>query len=154
VARCTVPAISTRRALPVHQGIALVLVDTTVWIDYFRGKQTALTEWLGRSLGETRVAICDLILCEILQGTTSDTEFSQVLRRMSACDLFSTAGRDLAVAAAHNYHLLRQHGYTIRKTVDCLVATLCLVQGHRLLHNDRDLEPFDIVLGLEVVHPS
>ena len=132
----------------------MILVDTTVWIDYFRGKGTAQTEWLDRSLGVTRVAICDLILCELLQGTASDAEFAEVLAKMSACDLLSTGGRDLAVAAERNYRYLRKHGHTVRKTVDCMIATLCLLQGHRLLHNDRDFEPFETVLGLEVVHPS
>ena len=132
----------------------MVVVDTTVWIDYFRGKKTAEALWLDRALGVTRIAICDLILCELLQGTDSDVHFSEVLQRMSACYLLSTGGRDIAVAAARNYRILRRHGHTVRKTVDCLIATLCLVQGHRLLHNDRDFEPFATVLGLEVIRPS
>jgi predicted nucleic acid-binding protein len=131
----------------------VVVVDTTVWIDYFRGKATPQADWLDAALGKTRVAICDLILCEILQGTDSDAAFAGVLSKMSACDLLNTGGRDLAVAAARNYRLLRRRGHTVRKTIDCLIATLCLVGGHRLLHNDRDFDPFETVLGLAVVHP-
>jgi predicted nucleic acid-binding protein len=131
----------------------MVVVDTTVWVDYLRGKKTAHADWLHGALGTTRIAICDLILCEILQGTDSDAAFARVLSTLSACDLLTTGGRDLAVAAARNYRVLRRRGHTVRKTVDCLIATLCLSQGHRLLHNDRDFDPFESVLGLDVVHP-
>jgi predicted nucleic acid-binding protein len=131
----------------------VVIVDTTVWIDYFRGRRTAQTGWLDQSLGVTRVGLCDLILCEILQGIESDMAAADVLAQLSSFDLLETGGMDLAVASARNYRRLRARGHTVRKTIDCLIATLCLREGHELLHNDRDFDPFEAVLGLRVIHP-
>ena len=130
----------------------MVIVDTTVWIDYFRGRRTAQTRWLDQALGVTRVGLCDLILCEILQGMQSDADAADVLAQMSSFDLLDTGGMALAVASARNYRRLRARGHTVRKTIDCLIATLCLREGHELLHNDRDFDPFEAVLGLRVIH--
>jgi predicted nucleic acid-binding protein len=131
----------------------VVIVDTTVWIDYFRGRRTAQTQWLDQALGVTRVGLCDLILCEILQGMPSDADAASVLGQMSLFDLLDTGGMDLAVESARNYRRLRVRGHTVRKTIDCLIATLCLREGHELLHNDRDFDPFEAMLGLRVIHP-
>ena len=131
----------------------MVIVDTTVWIDYFRGRRTAQSRWLDQALGVTRVGLCDLILCEILQGMQSDADAASVLAQMSSFDLFDTGGMDLAVESARNYRRLRTRGHTVRKTIDCLIATLCLREGHELLHNDRDFDPFEAMLGLRVIHP-
>jgi predicted nucleic acid-binding protein len=131
----------------------VVIVDTTVWIDYFRGRRTAQTQWLDQALGVTRVGLCDLILCEILQGMPSDADAVDVLAQMSSFDLLDTGGMDLAVESARNYRRLRARGHTVRKTIDCLIATLCLRGGHELLHNDRDFDPFEAMLGLRVIHP-
>ena len=131
----------------------MVIVDTTVWIDYFRGRRTAQTQWLDQALGATRVGLCDLILCEILQGMRSDADATHVLAQMSWFDLLDTGGMALAVASARNYRRLRARGHTVRKTIDCLIATLCLREGHDLLHNDRDFYPFEAMLGLRVIHP-
>lgn len=131
----------------------MVIVDTTVWIDYFRGRRTAQTQWLDDGLGVTRVGLCDLILCEILQGLSSDADATDVLAEMSSFDLFDTVGMQLAVESARNYRRLRARGYTVRKTIDCLIATFCLREGHELLHADRDFDPFESVLGLRVIHP-
>ena len=107
----------------------MVIVDTTVWIDYFRGRRTA-QRWLDQALGVTRVGLCDLILCEILQGMQSDADAAAVLAQMSSFDLLDTGGIDLAVASARNYRRLRR--VPVRKTIDCLIATLCLREGHEL----------------------
>jgi predicted nucleic acid-binding protein len=131
----------------------VVVVDTTVWIDYFRGRRTAQTEWLDQALGVARIGLCDLILCEILQGLPTEADATDVQAQMSAFDLLDTGGMDLAVESARNYRRLRARGRTVRKTIDCLIATLCLREGHELLHNDRDFEPFEAVLGLRVIHP-
>ena len=120
----------------------MIIVDTTVWIDYFRGRRTAQTQWLDHALGVTHMGLCDLILCEILQGTSSDADATDVLAEMSSFDLFDTGGMDLAVESARNYRRLRARGHTVRKTIDCLIATLCLREGHELLHNDREFDPF------------
>jgi predicted nucleic acid-binding protein len=131
----------------------VVIVDTTVWIDYFRGRRTAQAQWLDHALGITRVGLCDLILCEILQGMSSDADATDVLAEMSSFDLFDTGGMGLAVESARNYRRLRALGHTVRKTIDCLIATLCLREGHELLHNDRDFDPFEAMLSLRVIHP-
>jgi predicted nucleic acid-binding protein len=132
----------------------MVIVDTTVWIDYLGGRKNDHTSWLDRELGRQRLGLTDLILCEVLQGIRGDAAFTRVRRGLLKFQLFDTGGINLAVAAAHNYRWLRQRGYTVRKTIDCLIATFCLETGHSLLHRDHDFDPFEKHLGLRVVHPQ
>ncbi len=94
----------------------MVIVDTTVWIDYLTGVRNAETDWLDRALDRQRLGLTDLILCEVLQG-------------------------------------IRQRGYTVRKTIDCWIATFCIRERHSLLHRDRDFDPFESEMGLTVVRP-
>ena len=130
----------------------MVIVDTTVWIDYLRGTENPQTHWLDRELGRQRMGLTDLILCEVLQGIRDQSTFVQVRDNLLKFHVFQTGGTDSAVAAAENYCFLRQRGYTVRKTVDCWIATFCLLSGHKLLHRDRDFDPFEKLLGLQVVH--
>ncbi len=132
----------------------MVIVDTTVWINYLRGMANDHTRWLDRELRRQRLGLTDLILCEVLQGTWGDAAFTQVRRDLSKFRVFDTGGADLAVAAASNYQFLRGQGFTVRKTIDCLIATFCLEAGHSLLHSDHDFDPFEKHLGLRVVHPQ
>ncbi len=67
--------------------------------------------------------------------------------------VLSSGGVEIAVAAAENYRILRTKGITVRKTIDCLIATFCIREGHELLHRDRDFDPFEMHLGLQVIHP-
>lgn len=131
----------------------MVIVDTTVWGDYFRGTPTPQAEWLDRELSRQRLGLTDLILCEILQGIPSDRQAARVLRDLRQFEIFDTGGIELAVAAARNYRHLRARGLTVRKTIDCLIATFCIVGDHALLHSDRDFDPFEKTLGLRVIHP-
>ena len=131
----------------------MVIVDTTVWIDYLAGAANGQTSWLDRELDRRRLGLTDLILCEVLQGVRSDPAFARVRRDLEKFHVFETGGIDLALAAAQNYRLLRRRGATVRKTIDCLIATFCLQSGHQLLHRDRDFDPFEKHLGLLVVHP-
>jgi predicted nucleic acid-binding protein len=131
----------------------MVIVDTTVWIDYLSGAATPEVEWLDREVTKRRLGLLDLIVCEILQGLSTDEEATRVLRQLRRFEIFETGGVELAMAAAHNYRKLRQRGRTVRKTIDCLIATFCLREGHALLHVDRDFDAFENQLGLEVVHP-
>ena len=131
----------------------MIVVDTTVWIDYLGGATNAHTTWLDRELDRQRLGLTDLILCEVLQGIRADAAFAQVLRDLSKFHVFDTGGADLAVAATRNYRVLRSRGHTVRKTIDCLIATFCIELGHSLLHRDRDFDPFERYLGLPVVHP-
>jgi len=131
----------------------MVIIDTTVWIDYLRGISTPQVEWLETEMTRQRLGITDLILCEVLQGIRDEQKFIQTRTDLLQYEVFSTGGTDLALAAAGNYRMLRARGHTIRKTIDCLIATFCLLDGHALLHNDKDFEPFEQVLGLHVIHP-
>jgi predicted nucleic acid-binding protein len=114
-----------RRSQPLSP---MVIVDTTVWVDYLNDVTTAETEWL-------------------------DSDAARVLRDLRRFQAFETGGVELATAAARNYRLLRARGRTVRKTIDCLIATFCIREGHSLLHCDRDFDPFEQLLGLAVVHP-
>jgi len=132
----------------------VVIVDTTVWIDYLRGTDNPETLWLDRELQRQRLGLTDLILCEVLQGIRDPKTFALVQAELLKFQVFQTGGSALAVAAARGYRNLRGHGYTVRKTIDCLIATFCMQAKHELLHRDRDFDPFEKVLGLRVVHPS
>jgi predicted nucleic acid-binding protein len=131
----------------------MTIVDTTVWIDYLGGTVNPHTDWLDRELNQQRLGLTDLILCEILQGIRADPDFTRVRRDLSRFEVFDTGGEALAVASAQNYRFLRSHGHTVRKTIDCLIATFCVVEGHALLHRDHDFDPFKKHLGLRVIHP-
>jgi len=131
----------------------MVIVDTTVWIDYFGGVGNPETKWLDQALPRERLGLTDLILSEILQGIRDDAAFVRVRADLMKLRIFSATGTDLAIAAAQNYRTLSRRGFTVRKTIDCWIATFCLLSGHTLLHRDRDFDPFEKELGLAVVHP-
>jgi predicted nucleic acid-binding protein len=131
----------------------VIVIDTTVWIDYLRGTRTPHADWLEANLNSERLGLTDLILCEVLQGVSIDSQCYAVQEELLRFEIFETGTVELAVEAAMNYRRLRVAGRTIRKTIDCLIATYCLIEGHALLHNDRDYDPFEDVLGLKVVHP-
>jgi predicted nucleic acid-binding protein len=129
----------------------VILVDTSVWIDYFNGRATRETELLERLLGVERLLIGDLILTEVLQGFRSETDFKRAHNYLEALEFRPMVGLEVAVAAANNYRSLRAMGVTIRKTIDVLIATFCIIENHLLLHCDRDFDPFERYLGLRVV---
>ena len=131
----------------------MVIVDTTVWIDYLNGVDTPETEWFDEEASRQRLGLLDLMVCEILQGLSTDEEAARILRYLKRFEICDTGGVELAAAAARNYRLLRARGRTVRKTVDCLIATYCLSHGHHLLHGDRDFVAFEDLLRLRVVHP-
>lgn len=131
----------------------MVIVDTTVWIDFLRGVQNPETDWLDLQLIHQRLALTDVILCEVLQGIPDDISFARVQRELRRFEIFDTGGADLAVAAAQNFRTLRRRGHTVRKTIDCWIATFCIRSGYALLHRDRDFDPFEQFLRLHVVHP-
>lgn len=131
----------------------MVIVDTTVWIDYLGGKRNSEASWLGDRAGKEKVGLIDIILCEVLQGIRDDERFVETRDRLMYFDIFATGGEPLAIEAAQNYRKLRKKGITVRKTTDCWIATFCLREGHSLLHRDRDFDPFEKELGLRVVKP-
>jgi predicted nucleic acid-binding protein len=130
----------------------MVIVDTSVWIEYLRGTDHPETEWLDRELDRRPLGLTDLILCEVLQGTR-DPGFSRVRSELLKLHIFPNCSIELAIAAAENYRKLRRAGFTVRTTVDSLIATFCLRGNHSLLHRDHDFVFFENVLGLKVVHP-
>ena len=131
----------------------MVIVDTTVWIDYFQGVKNPETDWLDGELDRQRLGLTDVILCEVLQGVRDDVVAKEVEQKLLKLDVFDTGGVDLAREAARNYRALRSRGHTVRKTIDCLIATFCLREQHSLLHRDRDFDPFEKFLELSVIHP-
>jgi predicted nucleic acid-binding protein len=128
----------------------LILVDSSVWIDYFRGRITAQTEKLDRLLGQELLAIGDLILTEVLQGFDNERDFSEAGKMLTSLDVVELGGREIAIQAAKNFRVLRRLGVTVRKTIDTVIATRCIESGFDLLHNDRDFDPFAKHLGLRV----
>ncbi|MCT6814577.1 PIN domain nuclease [Bombella apis] len=129
----------------------MILVDSSVWIDFFRGAVTPQVDALDRLLGEELVAIGDLMMTEVLQGFASERDFNKARRLLGALDLVEIGGRDVMIEAARYFRDLRARGITIRKTIDTLIATRCIVSGYRLLYSDRDFDPFVTHLGLERV---
>ena len=128
----------------------MILVDSSVWIDFFRGKATPQVDRLDALLGTEQLAVGDLIVAEVLQGVRDEQEFNLVRRTLDAFTQIDVAGRDIAVQAARNFRTLRERGVTVRKTIDTLIATRCIESGLSLLHSDRDFDAFSAHLGLKV----
>jgi hypothetical protein len=126
----------------------VILVDSSVWIDYFRGVATPQTDRLDALLGAEPLATGDLILVEVLQGFADDKQFKQARKLLAALTLIDLGGHEIAVQAADNYRALRALGVTVRKTIDTVIATRCIHSGLTLLHSDRDFEPYVVHLGL------
>jgi predicted nucleic acid-binding protein len=128
----------------------LILVDSSVWIDYFKGTITAQTEMLDKLLGQQPLAIGDLILTEVLEGFDNERDFHDARRTLLSLTVVEFGGQEIAIQAAKNFRALRRRGVTVRKTIDTVIATRCMESGYDLLHNDRDFDPFAKYLGLRV----
>lgn len=131
----------------------MVIVDTSVLIDFINGVTNPETEWLDLRLERQRFGLTTLILTEILQGLRDDREAALVQAQLEEFEVFEFYDTDLAADAARHFRRLRNDGRTVRKTVDLLIATHCIRHQHALLHRDRDYDAFEETLGLEVVHP-
>lgn len=129
----------------------MILVDSSVWFDYFKGALTPQTDKLDSLLGVEPLAVGDLILTEVLQGFDNDRDFEAARRLLTSLTVVEIGGLDVAIAAAENFRVLRKLGVTVRKTIDTVIATRCIRDGFDLLHSDRDFEPFTKYLGLRVV---
>lgn len=132
----------------------MILVDSSVWIDYFRGADTPEVELLDGMVGRTPLAVGDLIVAEVLQGVQDDREFNLVRKTLDAFHQVDLAGHDIAVKAARNFRMLRARGITVRKTIDSIIATRCIEDSLTLLHSDRDFIPFHVHLGLRVAYSA
>jgi hypothetical protein len=136
----------------------VILVDSGVWIDYFRGTATPQTDQLDSLLGNEPIATGDLILTEVLQGFISDRDFNQAKNLMTSLVVVDLAGQATAIQAARNFRMLRSLGITMRKTIDTVIATLiatrCIESGLPLLYSNRDFDPFVTHLGLRSALPG
>lgn len=126
----------------------MVIVDSSVWIDFFNNRTSRETEILVHLVRREMLAVGDLILVEVLQGSRTDEGFERIRTRLMRLDLYAIGGYDIAVRSARNYRLLRRRGITIRKTIDVIIATFCIEHGHTLLHSDRDFDLMREPLGL------
>jgi predicted nucleic acid-binding protein len=132
----------------------VILVDSSVWIDYFRGTPTPEAEKLDSLLGTEPIATADLILTEVLQGFVSDRDFNQAKKLLTSLVVVDLAGQDIAIQAARNFRVLRALGITVRKTIDTVIATRCIESRLSLLYSDRDFDPFVEHLGLRSALPG
>jgi predicted nucleic acid-binding protein len=132
----------------------MILVDSTVWIDFFNGRITPQTDYLGDNITNQPILVGDIILGEVLQGFQNDTHFEKALLALGKFQQVSLITPELAVQSARNYRVLRSMGITVRKTIDCFIATYCLVNRHDLLHSDKDFDAFEQYMGLQVIHPE
>lgn len=131
----------------------MIIVDSSVWIDYLNRKLTPQTRWLQVNHGAERIGLTTLVLAEVLQGIRFESKFRAAARFFRTFDIVEPIPVTTAVQAASNFRKLRAQGIAIRNTVDCLIATFCIERNLKLLHNDRDFEAFERHLGLDVLHP-
>jgi len=129
----------------------MVVVDSSVWIDYFIGKETLQTKRLEDLIGGTIIVVGDLILAEVLQGFREDRDYKIAKSLLEELELVTMTGIDIAFKSADNYRSLRKKGLTVRKTIDCLIATYCIQNNLPLLYSDRDFDAFSKNLGLKSV---
>jgi predicted nucleic acid-binding protein len=134
-----------------HETNTMIIVDSSIWIDYFNGASTPQTNKLDSLLGVEPLGIGDIILTEVLQGFTNDIDFKRAKKVLSGFVLFEMLGEKNAIKTAENYRDLRKQGITIRKTIDCVIATFCIENKHSLLFQDKDFIPFVEKLSLKAV---
>ena len=129
----------------------MILIDSSVWIDYFRGTSTRESDKLESLLGTEPVSIGDLMLTEVLQGFNGEREFNQAKALLTSLEVVPLVGQDIAIKAARNFRTLRAAGITVRKTIDTIIATRCIENRYALLFSDRDFDPFVRYPGLRPV---
>ncbi len=129
----------------------MILVDSSVWIDFFRGRQSREVDLLDDLLGTQPLLTGDLILTEVLRGFRHDRDYRLAKEALSTLAFAPMVGHEIALKSADNYRRLRKQGITVRKTIDVLIATFCIHNGHALLHSDRDFDVMADNLGLQIV---
>jgi len=144
---------SSRIALVAHWKLTMLIVDSTVWVDYFNGVENPQTDYLEKMADRVSILIGDLILAEALQGFRENSDSEKARRAFAKYLQVEMVNPGLALQSARNYRLLRRKGVTVRKTIDSLIATYCIENEHELLHNDTDFDGYEKHLGLRVVHP-
>ena len=129
----------------------MILVDSSVWVDYFNGAETLSTKKLDGLLGLQPICTGDLILAEVLQGFRQDQDYQAAKTLLCSLPVYPMLGVTLSLKSAENFRILRKQGITIRKTIDTMIATFCIENDFSLLHSDKDFQPFQQLLGLQVV---
>jgi len=129
----------------------VILVDSSVWIDYLRGTGSWQTDALDAALGGGELIIGDLILAEVLQGFSFEKDYRNALELFDTLEFINLGGKPVALEAVKNFRKLRSLGFTVRKTIDTIIATRCIMSGFELLHSDRDFDPFEKHLGLKCI---
>ncbi len=129
----------------------MIVVDSSIWIDYFNGTISKATNWLDESLGIDPIIMGDIILAEVLQGFQNETDFKTAKKLLLEIPFMDMIGQELAIKSAMNYRDLRQKGITIRKTIDVMIGTFCIHNNFALLHNDKDFDPLEKHLKLKVM---
>lgn len=131
----------------------MLVVDSTIWIDYFNGVESPQTDYLHQIADKAPILVGDIILAEVLQGFREDADFEKARRAFGKYTQVQMVDPALALQSARNYRALRRKGITVRKTIDSFIATYCIENEHDLLHNDSDFDGYEKHLGLKVVHP-
>ena len=129
----------------------MIIADSSVWIDFLNGYPTPATAHLSGALASRDILVSELIMCEVLRGARSDKHANACELAMRRCESVEMCTMKLAVTAADFHRQLRAKGFTVRKTVDLLIGTYCIMHRHTLLHSDRDFDPMERYLGLKVV---
>lgn len=132
----------------------MVIVDSSVWVDYFNGVRNPETDWLVAEIRQRRFGLTAAILCEVLQGVQHEPQALEIESELRNLEILGGGDANVAVQAARNYRKLRARGRTPRGAIDALIATFCIEHGHSLLHRDRDFDAFEELCGLVVVHPA
>jgi predicted nucleic acid-binding protein len=131
----------------------MILVDSSVWIDYFNGKRSWQTDLLDHMLSNVPIIMGDLILTEVLQGFKSDKDYETAKNYLDKLPFRQMGGYNVAIQSAQNYRKLRKAGVTVRKTIDIIIATFCIIEGLTLLHDDRDFDPITSHFPLKAFVP-
>jgi predicted nucleic acid-binding protein len=129
----------------------MILVDSSVWIDYFNGRITRQTNILDALIGRDLIVVGDLILTEVLQGFQRDKDFNKAGELFDSFIFKEMLGKEIAIKSARNYRILRKNGVTVRKTIDVIIATFCIENNLSLLHSDRDFRVMEEHLALKVI---
>lgn len=132
----------------------MILVDSSVWIDYFNGKPTWQTDLLNNYLSTVPIIMGDLILTEVLRGFKSEKDFNTAKTLLDELPFRQLGGYFVAAESAWNYRKLRKTGITVRKTIDVIIATFCIIEGLTLLHDDRDFDPIAYHFPLKICTPK
>jgi predicted nucleic acid-binding protein len=128
----------------------MIVADTSVWIDYVRGVEASHTDILDYELEHSRIVTGDIIITEFLQGFRNEKDYQAAKEIMDSLEYYDFLGKEIALQSAQNFRKLQRSGVTVRKTIDVIIATFCIENGFKLLHNDRDFNPMEEILDLKV----